>query len=177
MFEFLICIIMKRILFVLFLTLISVISFSQSQYEVTVEGPDKIMKGILSRDIIQNDSTFTWFKQNQKGYTPDAGLVSTIKAKSSGLHFMVFTGTWCSDSQFIIPRFYSLSDAAAIPASHISLIGVDRNKKTLGFLSETLNVINVPTIIVLKDGKEIGRVVEYGKTGMWDKEIGEIISR
>jgi len=34
----------------------------------------------------------------------------------------------------------------------------------------------VPTIIVLKDGKEIGRVVEYGKTGMFDKELGEIIS-
>jgi hypothetical protein len=36
--------------------------------------------------------------------------------------------------------------------------------------------LNVPTIIVLKDGKEIGRVVEYGKTGMFDKELGEIIS-
>ena len=37
-------------------------------------------------------------------------------------------------------------------------------------------VINVPTFIVMKNGKEIGRVVEYGKTGQWDKEIGEVIN-
>jgi hypothetical protein len=35
----------------------------------------------------------------------------------------------------------------------------------------------VPTFIVLKNGKEIGRVVEYGKFGMPDKEIGEIVSK
>jgi hypothetical protein len=34
----------------------------------------------------------------------------------------------------------------------------------------------VPTIIVLKQGKELGRVVEYGKYGVFDKELGEIIS-
>jgi hypothetical protein len=55
-------------------------------------------------------------------------------------------------------------------------LGVDRSKKTIQHLSEAFNILNVPTIIVLKDGKEIGRVVEYGKTGMFDKELGEIIS-
>ena len=45
----------------------------------------------------------------------------------------------------------------------VTLIGVDREKKTLSHLSEALNVTNVPTIIVLKNGKEMGRVVEYGK--------------
>jgi hypothetical protein len=29
---------------------------------------------------------------------------------------------------------------------------------------------------VLKQGKEIGRVVEYGKTGMFDRELGEIVA-
>lgn len=166
---------MKRNLFLIVLLFASAVSFGQAQYEVTMEGPTKIMKGILTRDIVQKDSTFPWFRQNQQGYTPDAALVSTLKAKAPNLHFIMFTGTWCDDSRFIMPRFFLLADAAAIPADHISLIGVDRNKKTLGFLSESLNVTNVPTIIVLKDGKEIGRVVEYGKTGMWDKEIGEIV--
>jgi hypothetical protein len=34
----------------------------------------------------------------------------------------------------------------------------------------------VPTFIVLKNGQEVGRVVEYGKYGMFDKELGEIIN-
>ena len=67
-------------------------------------------------------------------------------------------------------------EAAGISQDHITLLGVDRNKKTIQHLSEIFQIINVPTIIVLKQGKEIGRVVEYGKSGMFDKDLGEIIS-
>ena len=167
---------MKNLYLVVLTVLIGLTSFSQTHYEVTVQGPDKILKGVLNREIVQNDSTFKWFKTNQQAYTPNADAVTALKSKSSALHFIVFGGTWCDDTKFILPRFYSLTDAATIPADHISLIGVDRSKKTFGYLTESLNVVNVPTIIVLKDGKEIGRVVEYGKTGQWDKEIGQIVA-
>jgi hypothetical protein len=30
--------------------------------------------------------------------------------------------------------------------------------------------------LYLKNGQELGRVVEYGKAGMWDKELGEVVS-
>jgi hypothetical protein len=65
---------------------------------------------------------------------------------------------------------------AGFSKDRVTLIGVDRSKKTLSHLAEALNVKNVPTIIVLKNGKEIGRVVEYGKYGMFDKELGEVIN-
>jgi hypothetical protein len=39
-----------------------------------------------------------------------------------------------------------------------------------------MNIINVPTIIVMKKGRELGRVIEYGKTGKWEKELADIIS-
>jgi thiol-disulfide isomerase/thioredoxin len=85
-------------------------------------------------------------------------------------------GTWCEDSHNIIPKFFSLLDAAGFSKDKISLIGVDRSKKTWSHLAEGLGVINVPTIIVMKNGKEMGRVVEYGKYGLFDKELAEIIN-
>ena len=76
---------------------------------------------------------------------------------------------------FIIPKMFALADAAGFSQNRITLIGVDRAKKTLSPLADALNIKNVPTIIVMKNGKEVGRVIEYGKYGMFDKELGEII--
>jgi len=55
------------------------------------------------------------------------------------------------------------------------LIAVDRQKKTIGPLAQAMQATNVPTVIVMQQGKELGRVVEYGKTGQWDKELAEIV--
>ncbi len=165
---------MKKVVILVFLLSASFISFSQAQYEVSNDG-EKILKGILSRELISKDTSFKWFAQNQQGYSPKPEIVAALKKK--GYHFIVFGGTWCDDTKFILPKFYSIIDAAGISDKEISLFGVDRNKKTLGYLSESLSVINVPTFIILKDGKEIGRVVEFGKTGQWDKEIADIIDK
>ncbi|HSB94386.1 MAG TPA: thioredoxin family protein, partial [Flavitalea sp.] len=80
------------------------------------------------------------------------------------------------DTQYILPKFFTMVDAAKFPEKNITIIGLDEQKHSLGNLAEAMAVVNVPTFIVMKNGKEIGRVVEYGKTGEWDKEIGEVIN-
>lgn len=166
---------MRRILLA-GMILISMFSWAQSQYEISNDGQDKILKGIINRDLIANDTSFKWYRQNQAGYKPNELTVQAFKAKASALQLIVFGGTWCVDTKYILPKLFALTDAAAFSQDRVTLIGVDRNKKTISHLSEALGIINVPTIIVMKDGKEIGRVVEYGKTGEWDKELGEIIN-
>ncbi|HEX4876017.1 MAG TPA: thioredoxin family protein [Chitinophagaceae bacterium] len=155
----------------------SAVSLAQNQYQVLEERPnEKSLKGILSREVITGDTTFKWYADAQKIYTPYAAAVEALQKNKDSVQLLVFMGTWCEDSHFVIPRLYKLTDAAGFPDNRISLIGVDRNKKTLSHLCEALNVINVPTIIVMKNGKELGRVVEYGKYGMFDKELGEIVN-
>ena len=167
---------MKKLVVFLVTSLLITGGFAQSQYEVSSDGSNKILKGIISKDILANDTSFKWYKTNQAGYNPNADAVKAIKEKSSQIRFVVFGGTWCDDTRQILPKFYSLLDVAAFTSDKVSLLGVDRSKKTLGYLAEAMGVINVPTIIVMKDGKEVGRVVEYGKTGLWDKELGEIVN-
>ena len=169
---------MKKLSFILVLVFIaSGFSQAQNQYQVLVERPnEKSLKGILSREAISGDSTFKWYAEAQKIYTPYAAATEALQKNKDSVQLLVFMGTWCEDSHFVIPRLYKLTDAAGFPDERISLIGVDRNKKTLSHLCEALNVTNVPTIIVMKNGKELGRVVEYGKYGMFDKELGEIVS-
>ena len=68
-------------------------------------------------------------------------------------------------------------DKSGFPVNKIYLIGVDRAKTTINNLHTTYNILNVPTFIVLHNNIEIGRVVEYGKTGSIDKELADIVSK
>ena len=144
--------------------------------EIIPDSEGKILKGFVTKQELSADPAFKWFAENQKGYSPYPAALQTLKLNKDSVQFLVFGGTWCHDTQFILPKFYSLTEAAGVAPNQITLLGVDRSKKTIQHLTEHFNVINVPTIIVLKQGKEIGRVVEYGKTGMFDRELGEIIA-
>jgi thiol-disulfide isomerase/thioredoxin len=167
---------MKKILLLTAILFSKCIVFAQSaEISHDPEG-NKIIKGFISRQELANDSSFTWFLQNQKDYTPDQSALKALRANKDSINIIAFGGTWCSDTKYILPKFYVLSDASGLSPDRITLIGVDHNKKTIQHLSEAFNVTNVPTFIVMKNGKEIGRVVEYGTTGMFDRELGQIIA-
>lgn len=167
---------MKKLFFA-FSLLFSSMAFAQHQFETLVERPnEKSLKGIISRQVLLADTSFKWYAEGLKGFTVRTDAREALEKNKDSIRLLVFIGTWCEDSHFIIPKLYATADAAGFPDKNISLIGVDRNKTTLGNLTETLNVKNVPTIIVLKNGVETGRIVEYGKYGMFDKELAEIVS-
>lgn len=154
---------------------------AQSEYEVISEAGNpgvKILRGTINKYLIANDSAFTWYASNAKSYQPDTAILKTLsKVKTGKLQLIIFGGTWCEDTQFILPKFFKLQEMSGIPDENITFFGVNRNKKSFGHITEALAINNVPTIIVMKDGKELGRVVEYGKTGKWDKELAEIINQ
>ncbi len=171
---------MKRLINTLLIGFIAVSPvWGQNQYEILPDNSEgKLFKGILSREILEKDSSFynKWYAANFRAYSPNVDAVAGLKKHSDSLQIIAFMGTWCEDSHFIIPKLFSLLDAAGYSKDKISLIGTDRDKKTLGYLSESMGVTNVPTIIVMKKGKEVGRVIEYGKYGMFDKELAEIVN-
>ncbi len=157
--------------------LIGNILLAQTTYTVLAERPnEKSYKGIISKEVLLADTTFKWYASNLTGYKPNTSAVEGLQKNKDSVQLLVFMGTWCEDSQNIIPKMFSLTDAAGFSNERVTLIGVDRAKKTYSHLCEALNIINVPTIMVMKNGKELGRVVEYGKYGMFDKELGEILS-
>lgn len=166
----------KFILFVIVVLFFTSLVSAQDQFQVLVERPnEKTLKGIISREVLLKDTSFKWYAENLKSYTPNAAALEGLKKNKDSVQLLTFMGTWCEDSQFIIPKLYSLTDAAGFSPDRITLIGVDRNKKTLSHLAEALNITNVPTIIALKNGKEIGRVIEFGKYGLFDMELGDIL--
>ncbi len=149
---------------------------AQTPYTSTVD--DKkvtILNGIISKYILQNDASFNWYNSSSSSYTPDIRIVNALEAAKANVQFIIFGGTWCEDTQFILPKFFKLQEQSGIPDNSISFFGVDRKKKTLSNFADAFKITNVPTIILMKDGKEIGRIVEYGKTGKWDEELAAML--
>ncbi len=66
-------------------------------------------------------------------------------------------GTWCSDSRREVPRFYKIMDEVGF--ADFDMITVNRAKQANG-LEKGYNLNYVPTFILFKNGKEIGRFVE-----------------
>src|SRR5260221_4515917 len=162
---------MNKIVSVIIVALFSVSTGrSQNSFEVLPDkNGEKVLNGIISRDLLEKDSSFSkWWRENLNGYSANTNTVTALKKNADSIQLLVFMGTWCDDSHFVIPKFFSLLDAAGFSRDKVTLIGVTRNKKTFSHLTEALDIINVPTIIVYKNGREAGRVVEYGKYGMFD---------
>ncbi|MBV9963871.1 MAG: thioredoxin family protein [Parafilimonas sp.] len=134
----------------------------------------KVLRGLITRADIEADTSFSWFKKNYNLGKPDASAVAAFKQHAGNFHVLIFCGTWCPDTQNLLPQFYRLTDAAHYADSSITLIGVDHAKTTLNNLHSTFHLIDVPTFIILKDGKEVGRVVEYGESGDAMHELGQI---
>lgn len=167
---------MKKTFFLVLFALVNTLVFAQTQYEVLKDyDGGKILKGIISRDLLATDTAFKWFSENTKPYPAGKETALKFGKYKDSVQLVVFLGTWCEDSHIIIPKLFPFLDASGFSNDRITLIGVDRNKKTISHLSDAFNVINVPTVIVMKEGKELGRVVEYGRSGLVENELAEIV--
>lgn len=149
-----------------------------AQHEVlTDRNGKKMLKGIIVRNNLSEDSAFAgWYARNLQNYIPDSAAVQAMKERKS-IEFIVFMGTWCGDSQVVIPKFYKLLEAAEYPEENVTLLATDRFKKTVAHLAEAFAIKYVPTIIVMENGREIGRVIEYGESGKFDKELGQLLGK
>jgi len=161
---------------IVILLIVSCNSYKHVQYETIYKGKEKTLKGVLNRQVIESDTAFGWFKENMKWGTIDDATINTFKTKSSKFKLIVFGGTWCEDTQNILPKFYKLIEVSGYPESNILMLGVDRKKNTIDSLNIKYKITNVPTFIVIHKGKEVGRVVEYGTKGDVNKELADIVN-
>jgi thiol-disulfide isomerase/thioredoxin len=130
-----------------------------------------LYKGRITHYLLANTPAFGWYATGQSAFKPSVSFLNALESARGKVRFLIFGGTWCEDTQSILPKFFKAQTAAGFPDSDLTFYAVDRSKKTIGNEAQTYAITNVPTIIVLRDGKEIGRVVEYGKTGKWEEEL------
>src|SRR5918992_1510365 len=84
-----------------------------------------------------------------------------------GAEVIVFVGTWCGDSKREVPRLWkALDETGGMVPFAVRYVGVDRDKKEPAADLAESAVRYLPTFIVVRDGRERGRIVETSPHGV-----------
>jgi hypothetical protein len=95
----------------------------------------------------------------------DEAALGVLRAGVERLELVVFLATWCPDSTREVPRLLAICDAIGLPPERLQLIGLDWAKGGVGDLTKKWAITCVPTVILLRQGREIGRFVERPARG------------
>ena len=128
--------------------------------EVTKEDQQPYLVGKIDKSGLEAKHYAEWFITNYNDYNVDAETLKAIKTKLKEHDIKVFMGTWCEDSQYEVPYFHKIIDAANYPMEQLTIIALDRNKESPEHEEAELNIVRVPTFILFKDGKEVNRIIE-----------------
>ena len=106
------------------------------------------------------------FERDAKAYLPDPEAISGLKNITVRTEFVVFLGNWSPDSQSEIPKFLKVVEVTDNPNFHVTVYGLDRTKQDASGDAIVHRIVFVPTIVLYRAGKELGRIVEYPEGSM-----------
>ena len=135
-----------------------------------------IFKGPITMADLQEELSFNWMKKGEAAYQPDSTAIKYLQKELPAYTIVVLMGTWCDDSQNLIPRLSKTLTAAKFPMKQYVMYGVDRAKETGGTEGQMYNVKRVPTIIVYKGQREAGRIIESVKRNI-ETDLAQIIQK
>jgi thiol-disulfide isomerase/thioredoxin len=174
---------MKYLLPIFLTLLLCAVSEAQSQTSMgdsqSME-PDKsddhnfLPLGEMTAEQIINGSRV--FNMHYVDYVPNSDAVQAIHNYPKPLEIKVFWGDWCKDSKKYIPGFIKSIEFAENKKIQIIYINMDRQKKEPAEAIAGWNILNIPTFVVISNGKEVGRVVETPKDTI-EQDIASILSQ
>ncbi len=154
---------------------IILISCLSSNYSIEEDEKGKpMLVGHLTWEEWQEDAG--WESYSAPSYMPNLKRANEISevATDNGVDFIIFAGSWCSDSETELPKIYKLITGAGIFPDKIILYGVDRQKDEPSGIAKEYKIEKVPTLVLEVEGEEIGRIVETPKLS-WEENILTIL--
>lgn len=151
-----------RSFILLVLALLPVIIFSQEMNRKIIDPKlnKEILYGYCDRGELEKGEFGKSFEEYYQIYEPEKSVLNHLRSKQKGIEILIVLGTWCSDSQEQVPRFFKILDKINFIRKDIQIICVSSDKDA--GLEEIINynIQKVPTFIIYRKGREIGRIIE-----------------
>jgi hypothetical protein len=119
-----------------------------------------------------------WSSYSADYYSPQETKIKAISqlTNTKDASFVVFGGSWCSDTERQLPKIFKIFSLASIVPGKIQLYGVNKWKREPTGTFKRFKIEKVPTVIVMSQGKEMGRITE-NPTVSWEDDIIKILSK
>lgn len=149
-------------------------------YVFVVDGRPVIIRahpgatGEMSMDKLWE--TVPVWRSVMKTYEPNTGAVQQIKASNNETTVTLAYGTWCPDSKKYVPRLIKALSAAGNDKIQVKLIGIDNQFREPVTTVQPRRITNVPTVIVERGGREIGRIVETPAASTMEEDLASILN-
>lgn len=146
--------------------------------EVETQNDGKMLLGNQLKDQFLKEPYSEWYVKENSEYIVDQKAIDELKkAKINSYNIIVFVGTWCEDSHRDFPRLTKILDELNYPEGKLTIIAVNRKKESPTGDESIYNISKVPTIIVEKYGKELGRITEMPTTGYIERDLVDILKK
>jgi thiol-disulfide isomerase/thioredoxin len=109
-------------------------------------------------------------------YEPNAQAVIAIESNDNDTTVTLALGTWCPDSKNYIPRLIKALRAAGNDKIQVKLVGIDNQFREPVTTVQPRRITNVPTVIVERGGREIGRIVETPGAPTMEEDLASILN-
>ncbi|WP_419495383.1 TlpA family protein disulfide reductase [Chryseobacterium bernardetii] len=146
--------------------------------EVTTEKDGKMLLGHQLKEQFLKAPYADWYLKEHDEYALDQKAISELKKERLGSYdVIVFMGTWCEDSHRDFPRLTRILEEVGYPENKMTIIAVNRKKESPSGDESLYNIQKVPTIILKRYGKEVGRIVEMPTSGYIERDLAEILKK
>jgi hypothetical protein len=142
--------------------LLPMLMFSQEMNQKIMDPKlnKEILYGNCDRSGLEKGDYGKLFDEYYRIYEPDQKVLDQLKLKKEGIEILIVLGTWCSDSQQQVPKFFKILDKIKFSRKDVQMICINSNKVAGEVDIINYNIQKVPTFIIYFKGREIGRIVE-----------------
>jgi thiol-disulfide isomerase/thioredoxin len=131
-----------------------------------------ILTGILGpTELVTHLSEFG---DGYLSYRVDHKALVPLQAVAEMTEIVVLLGTWCPDCHREIPHFIRIIETLANPHIQVTYIGLDLSKQDPQELSTQYEFTRIPTLLVHRNGKELGRIVERPEISL-ESDLAQIL--
>ncbi len=139
-----------------------------------------MLLGKINRQGLTQGAFASWFNAEYSAYDVNTAALVSLQNKLKDIRVEAFIGTWCSDSQRELPRFYKIMDFLKMDEKALTVIAVDdhpdRRKTSPQGEEKGKNIEYVPTFIFFRNGVELGRIVESPQSSL-EADMTAILSK